>query len=230
MLLTLSDAIKIIRRYKWLIVAATVLAGGFGYLSSARQTKIYQASITVLVGQNQGLATNLDLTTALQDIANSMSKMMTSRTVAEKVVGDLHLSESPDAVMSNLTAVPVQQTQLINVSYTDPNPQKAAQIANGVGNAFAELISKTESSSSGLTAQVWQGATVPSSSIKPTPTRNGILAALLGLAIGAGLAFVLDRMDTRWRSMDEVEDQLGLPILGIIPQMTRETLGNTPRY
>lgn len=230
MLLTLSDAIKVIRRYKWLIVAATVLAGGFGYLSSARQTKIYQASITVLVGQNQGLATNLDLTTALQDIANSMSKMMTSRTVAEKVVGDLHLSESPDAVMSNLTAVPVQQTQLINVSYTDPNPQKAAQIANGVGNAFAELISKTESSSSGLTAQVWQGAAVPSSSIKPTPTRNGILAALLGLAIGAGLAFMLDRMDTRWRSMDEVEDHLGLPILGIIPQMTRETLGNTPRY
>lgn len=228
--MTFSDALKIINRYKLLVIAAALLAGIFGYFFSARQTKLYEASITVLVGQNQGLAENLNLTTALQEVANSMSKMISSRTVAEKVVGDLNLNETPEDLLEHLSARPVQQTQLIDVSYTDSDPEKAARVANGIGNAFAELIQKTESSRSGLTAQVWQSATVPSTPVKPTPTRNAILAALLGLGLGVGLAFILDRLDTGWRSMEEVEEVLGLPILGVIPQMTRETLSENPRY
>ena len=228
--MTFTEALKIMRRYVWLIIAAAVIACFFGYYMSARQTKVYESSITILVGQNQGLAENLNLTTALQDVANSMSKMIVSRTVAEKVVGDLGLQTSPDAIMGEITAQPVQQTQLIDVSVTDTDPVQAAAIANGVGNAFSELIQTTESSRSGLTAQVWQGATIPGAPVRPTPTRNAILAFLMGLGLGIGIAFLLDRLDTRWRSNEEIEETLELPILGFIPQMTNETLSDRSRY
>jgi capsular polysaccharide biosynthesis protein len=228
--MTFSDAYKILRRYILLILAAAVIAGAFGYFFSARQPKIYEASITILVGQNQGLAENLNLTTALQEVANSMSKMIASRTVAEKVVGDLGIEASPDAVLSQITAQPIQQTQLIQVTVHDTDPVQAATIANGIGNAFAELVQRTESSRSGLTAQVWQGATIPVAPVKPTPGRNAILAVLLGLGVGIGIAFMLDRLDTRWRSTEEVEEILALPILGVIPQMTSETLSEHSRY
>ncbi len=214
----------------WLILIAAAVAGLFGYFFSARQTKEYEASITILVGQNQGLAENLNLTTALQEVANSMSKMISSRTVAEKIVGDLGLQRSPEAVMGQITARPVQQTQLIDVTVRDTDPLQAAKIANGVGAAFAELVQRTESSRSGLTAQVWQSATIPGAPVKPTPNRNAILAVLLGLSVGVAVAFLLDRLDTRWRSSEEVEAVLGLPILGVIPQMTSETLSESPRY
>lgn len=228
--MTLSDALRIIRRYKWLVLAAAILSGLFGYFFSARQTKVYEASITVVVGQNQGLAENLNLTTALQQVANSMSRMITSKTVAEKVVADLNLDESPEAVLGRISAQPIQQTQLIEVTVTDTDPRQAAEIANGVGNAFAELIGRTESSRSGLTAQVWQAASVPTDPVKPTPGRNAILAIMLGIILGVALSFVLDRLDTRWRSSDDVEETLGLPIIGVIPQMTNETLSDNPRY
>lgn len=228
--MTFSDALKIMRRYVWLIIAAAVIAGAFGYYFSARQTKVYESSITILVGQNQGLAENLNLTTALQEVANSMSKMIVSRTVAEKVVADLGLQTSPDAVMGEISAQPVQQTQLIDVTARDTDPVQAAAIANGVGNAFSELIQTTESSRSGLTAQVWQSAQIPGAPVRPTPTRNAILAVLMGLGIGVGIAFLLDRLDTRWRSNEEIEQTLELPILGLIPQMTHETLSDRSRY
>lgn len=227
--MSFSEAYKILRRYLLLILATALVAGAFGYLFSARQAKIYQASITILVGQNQGIAENINLTTALQDVANSMSKMIASRTLAEKVVSDLDLEIPPEAVLSKITAQPVQQTQLIEVTVDDTDPVEAATIANGVGNSFAELVQRTESSRSGLTAQVWQGATIPVSPIKPTPGRNAILAVLLGLGIGVGIAFLLDRLDTRWRSTEEVEEILELPILGVIPQMTYETLSEYQR-
>jgi len=224
-----SDAYKILRRYILLILAISVIAGIFGYFFSARQAKVYEASITILVGQNQGLAENLNLTTALQEVANSMSKMIASRTVAEKVVGDLALEESPEFVLSKVSAQPIQQTQLIEVTVNDTDPVQAAAIANGIGNAFAELVQRTESSRSGLTAQIWQGAKIPVSPIKPTPGRNAILSVLLGLGVGIGASFMLDRLDKRWRSTDEVEEILELPILGVIPQMTYETLSEYSR-
>lgn len=207
-----------------LILIAAVLAGMFGYIFSMRQTNIYQASVTVLVGQNQGLAENLNLTTALQEVAISMSKMITTRTVAEKVVGDLNLEKSPDEVMGQISAQPVGKTQLIEIVVTDTDPVAAARIANGVGAAFSELIGRMDSSRSGLTAQVWQGATVPGVPVSATKTRNGILAMLLGLGAGVVVAFSLDRINTRWRSTEEVEETMNLPVLGSIPQMNYETL------
>ncbi|MHB1389957.1 MAG: YveK family protein [Thermoleophilia bacterium] len=228
--MTFSDAIKIIRNYKLLILMAAVLAGAFGYAFSLRQVNYYQASLTILVGQNQGLAENLNLTTALQQVANSMSKMITTRTVAEKVVGDLKLNKSPEEVMGQISAQPVQQTQLIDIVVTDTDPVQAARIANGVGAAFSELIGRTESSRSGLSAQVWQGATVPSAPITITRTRSAILAMLLGLGAGVAVAILLDRLNTRWRSTDELEEIMDLPVLGSIPQMSYETLSEKSTY
>ena len=182
--MNLSEALKILRRYLWLIALAAILAGAFGYFFSARQTKIYKASITMLVGQNQGLAENLNLTTALQELASSMSKMISSRTVAEKVVADLGLDIPPEQVLEQITAQPVQQTQLIEVTVLGREPVEAALIANGVGNAFSALVQRTESSRSGLTVQVWKSATIPTDPVKPTAPRDAIPGGRCGTVGG----------------------------------------------
>lgn len=228
--MTFVETLKVFNRYKWLIIITLVLAAAFGYLWSSRQDKVYEASITVLVGQNQGLAENLNFTTALQEVANSMSKMITTRTVAEKVIDDYSLDMSPDELLGGLAAQPIQQTQLIVVSFKSNDPQEAADVANGVGNAFAELISRTESSRSGLTAQVWQDASVPGGNISPQPVRTGVLAAFLGLIGSMAVALMLDRMDTRWRSPQDVEEEMALPLLGVIPQMSSEVISESKKY
>jgi non-specific protein-tyrosine kinase len=228
--LTFLEALKILNRYKLLIIITVIIAVAFGYFYSSRQTKIYDASITVLVGQNQGLAENLNFTTALQEVANSMSEMITSRTVAEKVIDDYDLFITSGELLGGLSAQPVQQTQLIIISYSSSDPQLAADVADGVGSAFAELIGRTESSRSGLTAQVWQEATVPSVPVSPQPVRSAVLAGFLGLLGSIGLALMLDRIDTRWRSPQDAEDEMSLPVLGVIPKMSSETLSETKRY
>lgn len=228
--MTFIDMLKIVNRYRVLIVATLIISGAFGYFWSARHPKVYQASITILVGQNQGLADNLNFTTALQEVANSMSNMITSKTVAEKVIDDYDLPMSPGEVLGGLSAQPIQQTQLIVVSFNDTDPERAATVANGVGKAFSELIGRTESSRSGLTAQVWQDASVPGAHISPQPVRSGILAAFLGILASFGLAVLLDRIDTRWRNPQQAEDVMGLPILGVIPQMSSSTLNENKKY
>jgi tyrosine-protein kinase len=54
--------------------------------------------------------------------------------------------------------------------------------------------------------------------VAPTMTRDLMLAIVLGLILGIGLAFLVERLDTRIRSAEEAESILGLPLIGELPE------------
>lgn len=66
--------------------------------------------------------------------------------------------------------------------------------------------------------QVAQRATVPTSPSSPKVTRNTILGAILGLLLGIGIAFLLERLDRRIREPRDLERVYGLPLLGVVPE------------
>ena len=59
------------------------------------------------------------------------------------------------------------------------------------------------------------------SQVQPRPVRNGILGLVLGIVLGIALAFLREALDTRVRSVEEIEERLGLPLLGRIPEPPR---------
>ena len=66
-------------------------------------------------------------------------------------------------------------------------------------------------------AELVQKAEPPVEPSSPKPVRNAILALVLGLAIGIGLALLLDRLDRRVRDHEAAERLLGRPVVGSIP-------------
>lgn len=54
--------------------------------------------------------------------------------------------------------------------------------------------------------------------VGPTPVRNGVLGFALGIVLGVGLAFVIEALDTRARSSEEISERLELPVLARIPE------------
>lgn len=56
---------------------------------------------------------------------------------------------------------------------------------------------------------------------KPNLQLNALLALVLGLLGGVGLAFLFERLDDTFKRPEELEKLLGLPVLGVIP-MTRQ--------
>lgn len=55
---------------------------------------------------------------------------------------------------------------------------------------------------------------------KPQKARIMAMALVLGLMVGFGLAMILDWMDHRLRSADEISAVLGAPVLGVVPTMS----------
>jgi capsular exopolysaccharide synthesis family protein len=60
-------------------------------------------------------------------------------------------------------------------------------------------------------------AVTPTAPIGPQRTRNILVAFLLSLAAGIGLAFLLDYLDDSVRTSDDISRHLGLPTLALIP-------------
>jgi capsular exopolysaccharide synthesis family protein len=54
--------------------------------------------------------------------------------------------------------------------------------------------------------------------IKPRKALNIALGAIAGIILGVGLAFFIEYLDTSVKTIDDVEQALGAPVLGVIPQ------------
>ena len=67
-------------------------------------------------------------------------------------------------------------------------------------------------------AQIVTPAAAPSSPVRPTPIRSGVLAGVVGLILGVGLAFLFDYLDDSVRDKHDLDRATGgVPVLGLIP-------------
>jgi len=66
-------------------------------------------------------------------------------------------------------------------------------------------------------------AEVPVKPVRPKPLLNIALALLAGLCSGIGLALFAEYLDTTIKRPEDVEETLGVPVLGFVPIMNRST-------
>jgi polysaccharide biosynthesis transport protein len=65
--------------------------------------------------------------------------------------------------------------------------------------------------------RVLERATVSSVPVRPRPLQNLMIGLLLGLGTGVALAFVIEALDNTLKTQADVEQFLGVPVLGLVP-------------
>lgn len=214
------DPIQVLRRRFWVIILVACIVVGLAAGFTFMQTPTYSASTTILIGQELrgGSIDNLyNEVLGLQNTAETVTTAITTDPVAEGVIDRLDLQMSSRSLLANLEAQQIGTSHFIVISYEDTDPERAQTIANAVGDEFSEQIAGVSSSANSLTAKVWEEAAVPGAPVSPDPVRNILLALVLGLMLGVGLAFLLDHLDDDWKSPEEVELVAGVPTFGVIP-------------
>lgn len=69
----------------------------------------------------------------------------------------------------------------------------------------------------------------PKHAASPRPVRNAVLGGILGLLLGFGVAFVRDSRDRGIRESDDIERELGLPLLGHVREDFMGTAGQATK-
>jgi len=215
------NPIQVLRRRLWVIILVACIVVGLATGFTFMQTPTYRASTTILIGQELGRGAIDNLYNEVQGVQSTtetVTAAITTDPVAEGVIDRLDLQMSSGSLLANLEAQQIGTSQFIVVSYEDTDPERAQIIANAVGDEFSEQIADVSSSANSLTAKVWEEAAVPGAPVSPDPMRNILLALVLGLMLGVGLAFLLDHLDDDWKSPEEVELVAGVPTFGVIPR------------
>ncbi len=194
----------------WLIVLVCAVAAGSAIGLSLLQTPQYEASARVLIGQEGSFGQTPGDALSLEQVTVTMVEAVESRPVAEAVVQNEASGLSTEEFYNNLTVQQVSQTQFIELTYTDPEPERAQRLVNSAGDEFSAEISEVSTDAGGITATVWEQATVPASPASPNPVGSGILGLGLGLMLGVLLALLWEYLGSG-RRPEETGAPLGVP-------------------
>ena len=192
----MERVLRILLRHVGLIISVTIVTTGSALGFSIAQTPIYQASVKILVSQQETTDRSFagDVS-GLQDLTLTVAKGAATMPIAQAVVERLNLPEqSAGEVLGNMSAEADPGTMYVNISYKSSDPKEAQLTANAIGQALSEKVSEGSLGANGITTAVWAPATLPQNPVSPDLVRNIAIAFVLGSVLGVALTFLLEHM------------------------------------
>ena len=185
-------------------------------------TPIYQTSTQLLISQQQAGAAldNLSIETDLQ-LMGTYSEIIESPVILEQVISQLGLDMSYEELAEKVTVEIAESSQLLNIQVHDADLAAAVEIANRTAEIFEVEVTELMGVDNVfiLSQAVVMDNQTP---VSPNPPLNILLAAVVGLLVGAAVAFILQYLDTTLRGEQDIHDVLGIPVLGGISPMNEE--------
>ena len=208
------------RKFSIILVALVFAIAAFGY-SAFLAKKEYQSTSRIYVvsrqNQDNNALTNSDLQAGAY-LVKDYREIILSQNVLSQAIEELKLDMTPAELSKKISVSVPTDTRILSITAKDGDPKEAARIANGLRNVAAEKITSVTKVSDVTTLDE---AEVPQSPSSPNIRRN----VLLGFVAGAGLIVVLlvvvEVLDDRVKRPEDVEELMGLPLLGVVPDIKK---------
>ena len=214
----LREYFGIVKKRFWIVALITIIAVVVsGVISFFMLNPVYEAKSTLIVNTEKNEETQMitgDQFNVTQKLAVTYGEIIKSRSVLDDVIKNLKLDDEYGDLVKNVNVSPVKDTQIISISVQDTNKEKARDIANEIPKVFkkeAKRITKAND------IQVIDKAILPQNPIKPNKMMNMAIAAVLGAMIGLFVVFLIEYLDNKLKTPQDIEKHLGLSVLGVVP-------------
>lgn len=182
------------RRRLLMLLVLLLVAGSVGVgLTLAERTYTAQSRVALVPGPDAPTGTDYEA------LLRTTADVAVSRPVLSEVrdrLDDRSLQELRDQIESGA----VTGTMLIQVSATDPDPDRAAQIANAV----VALLPVNDPSNGTVRYDVTEPAAVPQRPSSPDVPVTVLAAAVLGVALAVASAVARDRIARTVETTDDL--------------------------
>ena len=213
----LEFCLRVVRRRWPSILAAVVLGLALALGIVLVRTPLYTANSHLFVSVNTSVpAADVARSNAFAEKrAASYVSLATSAKVLGAVAKELDLSGGAQALVGKVTATRPEETVIIILTATDPDPNQAAKIANLSAKQLISAVDGVEDVSL-VRLSVFEEASAPSFPSSPVLPANLALGGLLGLLVGFGYVFFRQALDRGIRGQADVEPVVGARILGAV--------------
>ncbi len=135
----LLEYIRLFRKWLWLIFLVGLLFAGAGFAFRTSQTPIYETSAKVLVG---GVITNPNPTREESDVANILvrtyAEFVSLAPTLQGTIEAYDLPMTPDELERSSRTGIVSDTPILEIFASHPDPEIAADMANGLAQQLIE--------------------------------------------------------------------------------------------
>ncbi|WP_455136834.1 YveK family protein [Thermophilibacter sp.] len=216
--MTLLELLALLRKHLRLVVALPVACAlVMGVYSLLFMPDTYTATTSMYVlasAQDGGGSSSLssDLS-ASQMVANDVATLLQSDRALSETASDLGLKSLSDydvSVTSETTS------RVITLTVTGPDAQTAADAANAMVSNVSAIAQEVMSVESVNPIDQAQAPTAPSG---PNRALYVAVALMAGLFAAVAVVVVADMLNTKVRGQEEVEELLGIPVIGRVPAM-----------
>ena len=216
------DVLYLLRKLwsrKFFIIFIALVVGTIALLGSVFLIKPKYTSTTriYVVSRTADGITNQDLQ-AGSYLVKDYQEVITSNEVLSSVIDKEKLSLTPNELSSMISVTIPTDTRVISISVEDDNAQEAATIANTVREVAAEKIKAVTKVDDVTTLEA---AEVPKEPSSPNIKRNTLIGVIAGGVLAVISIIILEVLDDRVRRPEDIEDVLGLPLLGIVPDIDK---------
>ncbi len=167
--------------------------------------------------QDNNALTNSDLQ-AGSYLVKDYREIILSQNVLSQAIEELKLDMTPAELSKKISVSVPTDTRILSITAKDGNPKEAARIANGLRNVAAEKIIAVTKVSDVTTLDE---AEVPQSPSSPNIKRNVLLGFIAGAGLMVVLMVVVEVLDDRVKRPEDIEELMGLTLLGIVPDIKK---------
>lgn len=205
---------------KFLILFMALFFGTLALLGSVFLIKPSYSASTRIYVINQQNAENITATDlqAGSFLVNDYKEIITSRDVMKDVIATNSLSLSPDALSKMISVTIPADTRVISITVTNHDPQQAKDLANSIREVASEKI-KSVTKVQDVTPL--EKAQLPSKPSSPNIKRNTMIGMLIGGLFTMVIIVIKEVLDDRVKRPEDVEEVLGMTLLGIVPNIDK---------
>lgn len=184
----------------------------------------YAASATMCIANNATLVSDSvdynDVNAALTLVPTYVELIQSKNVLDEVAARTQDLGYTSDDIASMLSISYSETTQIIALTITNPDPERANILVNAIAKVAPDKISDLLE---GSYIKIIDESTVPELPVSPNVKKNTLMGALFGLFVSVAIAVAYALLDDSVKSESDLTGMFpDIPVLGVIPQFTGE--------
>lgn len=180
----------------------------------------YEASTKVYIGKERFKNVSTTYTNEeinmYQRLIKTYSELVKTKDLVRKSISNVGQDISVNEVLSKLQAISIADTQILQIKYVSDSREEAYDMVYGITEEFMKLSKKLYPKGN---VHIIQQPIVPEIPVGPNKKMNVAIGALLGMMIGLGVTFLREFINNTYSNKEEVERDLEIPCIGIIPKI-----------
>lgn len=214
--INLGEIFAVLLHKIWIIILATVVCGAVAFLYSFFIiTPQYESKTKVcILNKQSGSSVTYSDVQLSSTLSKDYEQLVTSRYVIEGVISKLNLDDTYEELAARVSASNTDETRIIAITVTDPDPEQAQKIANAVRDLAAQHITQVMDIEA---VNVVDNANLPDSPVSPSVPKWTLIGVAIGMIISIAVIVIQHLLDDSIKSSEDIEKYLGISTLAIIP-------------